>query len=228
MQILTVSAPSPYRIRLSANSALTTTPSDYVISRQDNGAVTITVTNVWSTGTNAVEMSTSDALSNDFVYVVTLPNASGTPSAVLGYRTPQSITTLPAVDDDPEAEALGVDIDWLAPALDPAGDSPKIRGRACLINDLAAAALTTPGELFHKPTDGGGMRLKVNGPAIPGQLSGIRASLLRQWTKDPRVRQGGVAIDVSSSSDGKVSVLGTIQPIAIEDPLTVQPTTGSA
>jgi len=153
-------------------------------------------------------------------YTLSLPNGPGAPTANLAYTLPLNLSPIPAVGaEDPEAETYGVDIDWLADNFVGNGDTPVIRGRACVVNDLQSLALINPGEIFHRPDAGAGMKLRVNSPNQQNEVSKATAALKREWSRDPRVRQNGVSIKADLSTVGTLSISGTVQTIAIDEPL---------
>lgn len=223
--ILRVASASPWRISVVFDSAPTTTTTDYVLTRQD-GLTDGAITNyVFFTGTNVVDLALNQQLSTDSVYLLSY---QGGTQVALSYRQPANPNLTPTVgQDDPEAEAYGIDIDWFADSLTAAGDVPLIHGLQCLRNDLAATALTFPGEIFHRPDVGAGMQTRVNGPNLPQQLDDIRATLKRTWATDDRVIPGGIDISVDSSVSGQITATAKVQTVAILDPIVVK-TPGSS
>jgi phage baseplate assembly protein W len=77
---------------------------------------------------------------------------------------------------------------------------PEVRGIACLRHDLAAVAMTTRGELPHRPTTGLGLRERVNGASTPARLLELQGEVKRAYLEDDRV--GGADVSVSSAGDG--------------------------
>jgi len=63
----------------------------------------------------------------------------------------------------------------------------------------------------------------VNGPMTNRQVSVVTGSLVREWSKDARVQRNGITVKVDvSASTGRLTIFGTILPVAIEDPLLVK------
>lgn len=218
MQILQLFSRSPYRLSVTTDNAPTTNAGDYVVSRPDGAPIVVSVTNVWLTGPTTAELSLSPPLLPGIIYVLTLPNAPSAPSAQLSYQLPVISTPAPlASEEDPEAEALGVDLDWFADQLTSIGDTPSIRGRQCVVNDLQMIAFIVPSELAHRPNDGGNIKASVNAPS--NSTDQVLAALKRQWSKDPRVKKNGIGIQVDASTVGQIFWRAQVQTIAIEDPL---------
>jgi len=222
---LSIRSFSPFRITVTTDVAPDLTASDYVLTRQDNVSSNATVNYAFASDPHTVELAIGgDGLVDGVVYTLALPLQPGAPIAVVAYRTPllQSQTPI-APAEDPEAEAFGVDIDWMADALTAAGDTPTVRGRQCLVNDLAAISVINRGELFHRPDAGASLKLDVNGPMTNRQVSVVTGALVREWSKDARVQRNGVSLRVNvSASTGRLTIFGTVLPIAIDDPLLVK------
>jgi hypothetical protein len=195
------------------------TASTYAISRQDLAGTTVVVSRAWNTDTLAVELALSEPLVEGIAYVLTASGVTG--SAVAVHQAVAVQVIGPDVDDadDPEAEAFGDDIDWLGAQLGPDGDAPRLRGLECLRRDLVARALTRRGELFHRPTVGAGLTMRVNGPNTDAELAELSAALKREWADDDRVR--GVAVQSTASTSGAVTADAQVRTIALEDPIQV-------
>jgi hypothetical protein len=132
-----------------------TTPANYTLTRADGSPTSAVVSRAFSTDSTTVELALSEALLEGVIY--TLVAVGVTASTSVSMLSPPAPVTSSGQVDDPEADAFGVDIDWLAPALDATGDIPEIRGTECLRHDLIAVAMTRPGELFHRPDAGAGI-----------------------------------------------------------------------
>jgi hypothetical protein len=193
------------------------TPGTYVLTRLDGAPTSITITRAWNTDTPAVDLALSGALLDSVIYVL----------AATGVGTPARVSFIPplsdsiAVDgepDDPEGEAFGIDIDWLAP-LGPDGDVPQARGVASLLHDLGAVAVMSPGELFHRPDVGADMPQRVNGPNNAAELGGITARLKREWLRDDRVR--ACTVTTTATTDGSVKATGEISTPALREPVSI-------
>jgi hypothetical protein len=225
-------ASSAYRVRITtaepvASFPALSTPSAWVLARQDGGGGLVPSVNyVIVVDTYAVELVLSRALLSGVVYGTTTQGAGGASNiGLFAWTEAPAPVAGPTAADDPAAEAFGVDWDWLAPALDAGGDLPVVSGPACLQRDLAAIAVTEPGELFHRPTEGGGMRAKVNGAANTDVALGeVSRALRAQWAADPRVR--AVTVAVSADDAGAVTATGAVTPVALADSLPVTVTEG--
>lgn len=202
-------ARSPWRVRLvfdGAPGVLT-----YTLTRDDGGVTDVTVSRSFGTDPVSVELALSTALLLGVVYVVTASNGA-TARVGLPVQPAQRSGPIRATDD-PEAELYGVDLDWLAP-LTATGDCAEVRGVAALRADLAAIARTSPGELFHRPAEGAGLLLGVNGP-----LEAVAARVRTQWQRDTRV--SAVSAMQVSAGDGTVTVSGDIRPRSADSSQTV-------
>lgn len=225
MIFINVRSPSPFRISVTTDTAPDLTAADYVLTRVDNASTAATVSRAFATGPTTAELVViNEPLLDGVIYNIALPTQPGAPSATVAYRQPLLQNQTPIFPaEDPEAEAFGVDIDWLADSFGPDGDTPEIRGRQCLTNDLAVISLIQKGELFHRPNSGAGVKLNTNAPMTAQQVRLVTGALTREWYKDLRVRQGGVTIrtDVLAAT-GQLRVYGSVLPVAIDDPTIVK------
>lgn len=187
-----------------------TTPATYTIVRADGVHTDVAVTRAWTIDGNAVELSLGTGLLDRFVYTLTATGVTGSATFSHLPPLPQAIGAVP--NDDPEAELFGVDLDWIAPSLSPAGDIPEVRGVECLKHDLAAIANTKRGELFHRPDAGADIRRHVNGPT---QLGEIVAAVRREWERDDRVKK--LSLVASENTLGETVIRGDIVPVAVDD-----------
>lgn len=210
MQIISAVSRQPLRITVAATGVPSTVATDYVVSKADGGYSTTAVRTAWLVGANTVELALSAPLTDGVVYVIAMPNDADHPSATLSYygAADPAPAALPA-GEDPAAEAYGVSIDWLSGGLTGSGDLTLVKGRQCLVDDIEAIAVIEPGELFHRPDDGGGLPSDVNGPAIPQQQAAMRARLKRQWAKDQRIKSVD-SIEFVPVTDGKVQLVANL------------------
>lgn len=225
MIFINVRSSSPFRITILCDTAPDLVASNYVLARVDGASTTATISLAFSVLTNTVELVVSDEPLIDGVqYLISDPSALGAPSAVVAYRQPLLQTQVPvAPAEDPEAEAFGVDIDWFADSLTASGDTPEVRGKQCLTNDLAIISLIQKGELFHRPDAGAGLQLNTNAPMSNLYAKQLVAALTREWYRDPRVRTGGVTVTASVDvASGQLQLTGTVVPLAIDDPTIVK------
>jgi hypothetical protein len=224
MVFLSVRSASPYRITVTTDVSPDLTATNYVITRQDGASTAAYVSNAFKTGFNTVELTVAgEVLIDGVVYIISDPFASGSPSGVVSYRQPLNQSQVPVSPaEDPEAEAFGIDIDWFADSLTGSGDTPVVRGRQCLVNDLAVICLIQKGELFHRPDAGAGVKLSVNGPMGDREVKQVIGAVTREWYKDARVRQGGVDVRGNVDTSGRLTLTGTVLPVAIDDPTKVK------
>lgn len=218
-KLLSAAARSAWRVGVTFDAAWggMATATNYQFARQDGVGTTVVANVAFNTDTLGVDLALSEGLNVGVVYFVSAAGVSGSAAVAYLVAPPQPAGALP--EDDPEAEAFGVDIDWLAPSLDQSGDAPEIRGRACLKNDLPAIAKTMPGELYHRPHDGGGLPSEVNGP---DSVDDIGARVRGQWLKDSRVRDAQLRVTVDTA--GGVQIAAQVTPAALDQPLPVQVT----
>jgi hypothetical protein len=189
------------------------------VSRVDGaGGVSLSVNFAFQTDLTSLELALSGGLVPDVKYLFEYGPAG---TGITAYIPPISQSSRGSSQDDPEAEALGIDVDWLAESLDASGDMPTIRGRDCLSNDLVAIAKTDPGELFHRPKEGGGMLSQVNGPG--NDLDAVARALRATWSRDRRVKSVNT-IEVSHDTDGTVTASTSVQPVALSELLAVRVT----
>lgn len=211
---------SPWRITVVLDTTPSVTLSDYTITRLDGADNYSVVSRAFLTGTNTVELTLTPGLLDSIIYKVTYTGGS---SAQIAYRQPAIQSQVPVgTAEDPEAEAFGIDYDWFADALTASGDTPMVRGRQCLVNDLAVISLIQKGEIFHRPDAGAGVKLSVNGPMGDREIKQVVGALTREWYKDARVRQGGIDIRPSVDTSGRLIITGTVIPVAIDDPTVVK------
>jgi hypothetical protein len=189
------------------------TASTYTLTRADGARTECTVTRAFSIDVCAVDLVLSEALLEGVIYVVTAAGVTGSASVGVARTIRQEDARIEV--GDPEAEAFGVDIDWLATSLDANGDSPEVRGLPCLRHDLVAIANTGPTELYHRPGRGAGLRDRVNGPS-----ANVGAACRTEWLRDPRVRT--VANTETVNNDGERYVRSDITPIALDSAFEVR------
>lgn len=210
MQIISAVSRQPLRITVATTGVPSIVATDYSLGRTDGGYSNASVRTAWRVGVNTVELALSEPLTARIIYAIAMPNDADHPSATLFYYQPASAAppSLPA-GEDPAAEAYGVSIDWLSGAMTGSGDLTLVKGRQCLLDDIEAIAVIEPGELYHRPDDGGGLPSDVNGPNIPQQQAAMRARLKRQWSKDERIASVD-SINFASTVDGKVQLVANL------------------
>lgn len=202
---------SPWRVSIlyqddpSGYGGSETTPS---FDRTDGGDNNVGVDTTWVPSTFRREIALTSKLIPDVFYDFHQYDEV----ISFAYVAPKA-TSVVRVADDPEAEVFGVDIDWLAPALDPGGDTPEIRGRDCVIRDLIGVAFTQRGEIFHRPESGAGLQQKVNAPNQLVRAGEISALVKRAWTDDDRVAKA--APQISTTTTGEVRIRGDIETVAL-------------
>ncbi len=191
------------------------TAATYALARADGARCTAAVRLAWAIDAAGAELALTEPLLEGALYTLTAAGVTG--AAQVAHRAALAQAVGAARAEDPEAEAFGVDWDWLAPALAAGGDLPEVRGRRCLPRDLAAIAVTEPGELFHRPDEGVGLGSDVNGTRAPDEIAG---ALRRQWGRDDRVaevRQLRVTVDTSGTAHADAG----IRTIALAEPVPV-------
>ena len=122
------------------------------------------------------------------------------------------------VPDDPEAEAFGLDIDWLGGSLDARGDLPVARGLPAFKHDLAVLAVTHPGELVHRASAGLGLPSRVNGSATDATLDELAGEAAAAYLTDDRVSAAQVTF--SRDPAGTVAMRTRVETPLLADPLT--------
>jgi hypothetical protein len=188
----------------------------YSFTRLDGASTFVAVTWAFLVDSLAIELAVTEKLLPGVIYVLAATGVTGS-SQLLFLFPPVQAT--PGSTDDPEAEAFGVDLDWLASALAANGDLPVLRGRAAYKSSLVSIALTERGEIFHRPNDGAGMPSEINGTE---DLPRIEAALRREWLKDPRTQKAEVSTRLSSN--GELTATAVLTPVALANtiPLTVR------
>lgn len=134
------------------------------------------------------------------------------------------------IDTDRFGTDLYLDLDPEAPIrVTPTGDLPTVTGYACLRQDVAANAITTPGSMVHRPDYGGGLLDAVETPGTPGELARAGNRIRRSLRRDARIVDAKPTVTPGTPSDpgrlGTVTVDLVVQPIG--DPRTVTVTVTS-
>jgi hypothetical protein len=207
-----VLARSPWRVRAVFDTlpGSATDAATYTFVRTDGAPTSVRTARAWAIDGNAVELALTEALLDGLVYTLTATGVTG--AGTLSHQRPLPQVTGATLDDDPEAEVFGVDLDWLAPSLTAAGDLPEVRGLACMKHDLVAIARTQRGELIHRPDAGAGVPSHVNGPT---PLDEIAAAVKREWLRDDRVRQANPRI--FESTTGEITIRGDVKTLPLDE-----------
>lgn len=209
MIIISALSRSPWRLTVAVNGVPTTSGGDYVLTRDDGLVTPVFARRLWKVGANTVEIALSEALLDGIDYTLTLPHAIGTPSAKITYRQLQAPNApLDPPAEDVEAEAYGVDTDWLNGERSPSGDLNDVRGQACLKSDLIALAIINPGEVFHRPLVGAGLPRDVNGPSDNQSSAQQRANVVAQWRTDDRVATASATS--TTNEQGQTTIKGNV------------------
>lgn len=181
-------------------------PEAYTLAR--GGVVAVEIEAAWQRSGGAIELALVEPLLVGERYTLAHTGASNV--VELAYIEPVSaptaagrLTLQRGAEDDPEAEAFGVDVDWFAAGLTPSGDLPAVRGLAALKHDLAALAVLNPGELLHRPAAGLGLSRRVNGAASAGARAELEADARAAYLADTRVKDASITI----TSEGERTVL---------------------
>lgn len=157
----------------------------------------IAVARAWYEDAGSIALALASPLIPHSVCTVSCAGVAGSLQLALG-GSPLELVDIEA-PGDPEAEALGLDVDWFGRGLDALGDTPTQRGEACLRHDLAARVLTAPGELVHQPSAGVGTERAQNGPSGSGRASLLEAAIRRQSLDDDRVEAVRVVVSIHTS-----------------------------
>lgn len=193
----------PWRITAAVDGVPPITPESYVLQRADGGYSQVAVKSAWLIGVNTVELALSEPLAPKVIYLLALPGESGSPTTLLSFygTLAQSPKPMP-MGEDPAAEAYGLDIDWLSGGFTPSTDLKTVKGPACLRADTLTIAVISPGEIFHRPDDGGDLMSFVNDVGNPKEINRMHGGLKRQWLKDPRIATVD-SMATSVDSEGK-------------------------
>lgn len=84
----------------------------------------------------------------------------------------------------------------------PSGDWPTVAGRANLHDAHRRRAVTTPGEMVHRPQYGGGLVLGLERPNTEAMHAQLAASLRSNALRDPRL--GDIEVDVNELDASRV------------------------
>lgn len=214
MPIAQLLARTPWRVRVVWDGAVASIDdaAAYTLARADGAGAGPTVRAAWLIDSVAVELALDAPLLDGLDF--TLSHISGATAPLAWQAPPSADPTTGESPIDPEAEAFGVDLDWLG-ALEPGGDLAEVRGIAALREDLVRLAGTRPGELFHRPTEGGDLPARVNGPATPALLGAMGARVRRAFLTDDRVRAASVALQVAT--DGRVTLSADVRTVPLPD-----------
>jgi len=208
LSLVQVYARSGWRVRAvyAGGNPSGAVPTDFVFARQDGGPTTVTALAVVVVDGNSVELATSERLISGVIYTVTW---SGTTLSFSFFPQIELAPSVQAPDDDPDAEANGVDWAWISGNPTASGDCPRRSGIACVEYDLPNRAVLIPGELVQDQTAGGGLLLKVNGAMTDAELQRAAGGLENEFKRDRRVKDCNV--DTTSSTDGSVNFNGQVQ-----------------
>jgi len=193
-------ARASWRIRLYfAGGDPSTQPlTAFSIARSDGGPNTIRLVNRFSPDAGQLELVTSEPLVVGVSYAVTW---SSTTVACVWNVAPDD-PTIDLVQEDPEAEVFGVDLDWIYGQPGPDGDCQQRRGQECLPHDLNARALLRKNELVHLPNAGADLDATTNGPASVAELTATAGALDAEFRNDDRVRDLTVTVSPSDDAGG--------------------------
>lgn len=218
MNILSLTASSPWRITVALDGTPPTSAAAYALAPADGTASDVTVASVWLVDANTAELALSAPLLPRLVYDLTI---SGTITGQVAHFPP--VVQPAEVDpiDDPEARAYGVDLAWLSDAVDARRDIPRRRGLECVRYDLGAIVETDPGELLTYPASGAGLPSRVNGSATMNELAEVRARVRSQMQADRRVAAGGVAVTTRALASGELDVRADVKTVAVGESVQV-------
>lgn len=224
MEILRVVSEQPWRIVAYLTGTPSTSAGDYTITRADGGYFPGVVSVAWTTpgDPGRVDLALTKPMLDGIDYQLAI---AGVGATGVGRRGATPAQAGAGAVSSAEADAFGVDIDLFG-ELGADFDAALVAGLPSFKYDLAAAALIAPGELFHQPTEGGGLFQQVNGPGTDPDLGSVGAAVKRQWARDPRAVRGGVTVSASADGQGLVRVAGQVQTQALDKPVGVVVTQG--
>jgi hypothetical protein len=207
LAIVQVYARSGWRARAvySGGNPAGAQPGDFAITRQDGGPCTVTVAAVQSADVTSLELVMSERLIPKVAYVLTW----GTSATPFSWTLPAAQDpTVAAQDDDPDAEANGVDLAWISSDPGPSGDCQRRTGLACVQYDLSNLAFIVPGDLINDPAAGANLQSLVNSSSSDAEMLQAGAALSAQFRRDPRVADADVdvvvGIDAPASFNGQI------------------------
>lgn len=180
--------------------------SDFAITRQDGGPTTAEVASLFAVDGNSLELKLSERLISKVHYVFAYAAQS---IAVTYFPAAKFDPVVAPVNEDPDAEANGVDLAWISDDPGPDGDCRRRKGLACVQYDLVNRAMLVPGELVQDQSAGASMPQKINGSGGRFELLQIAGTLDREWRRDDRVDD--VSVDPVVGTDGEVDFNGQVR-----------------
>lgn len=180
----------------------------------------IAVSRAWLEDTALVALALASPLTPHREYTLSCSAATGDARvALLG--APSARVDLEA-PGDPIAEALGLDVDWFG-SMDSTGDAREERGEVCLRHDLAARALTRPGELVHQPS-AGAATVEQNAPSGAARASLYQAALRREALDDDRVEEAAVTVTITTTGAVRATIRARSRALGRDVSTAVEPT----
>lgn len=171
-------------------------PAALVITRQDGGPCAVSVLAARTIDGTALELVLSERLLSRVIYVLTWSSSSTPFSFVPPLAQDPSVQS---PDDDPDAEANGVDLAWISNDPTPSGDCDRRSGVACVQYDLLNRAELVPGELMQDVTAGANFGALVNSSSSDSQLMQAGAKLEAEYRRDQRVADASINVAVGTS-----------------------------
>jgi phage baseplate assembly protein W len=125
-----------------------------------------------------------------------------------------------SLDDERYGRDLAVPLDPDAVVrVTPTGDLPSVSGLANFSAAMQARAITSQGELLHRPKYGAGLLDAVEGAGTPGARARLANALRRNLLADPRVDGGGeVRVSVVSGTPDDPTREGAITATVVATP----------
>lgn len=168
----------------------------FAITRSDGGPCTVVVLFARPVDGTALELVLSERLLSRAIYLLTW-SATSTPFSFIPPLSQDP--SVQAADDDPDAEANGVDLAWISNDPTPSGDCDRRSGVSCVQYDLLNRAALVPGELVQDVTAGANIGALVNSSSSDSQLLQAGAKLEAEFRRDQRVADADVNVTVGTA-----------------------------
>lgn len=180
--------------------------SAFTVTRQDGGPCSITVVAVRQVDVSALEVVLSERALSGITYLLTW---SATSSAFV-FSTPAAMDlSLQDPNDDPDAEANGIDLAWASGDPGPGGDCPRRTGIDCVKYDLPNRAVLIPGELVQAADAGANIQRLVNSSSSDTDMGRAGSALDTEFRRDRRVADSRMEVVIGTA--GQTSFNGQVK-----------------